>query len=36
MNPNQTMIPPAWTVSALCRAIADSLDGQFNPVTVRG
>ena len=36
MNLNQTMIPPAWTVSALCRAIADSLDGQFNPVTVRG
>lgn len=36
MNPNQTMIPLAWTVSALCRAIADSLDGQFNPATVRG
>ena len=36
MNPNETMTPPAWTVSALCRAIADSLDGQFNPVTVRG
>jgi exodeoxyribonuclease VII large subunit len=36
MNPKQTMTPPAWTVSALCRAIADSLDGQFNPVTVRG
>jgi len=28
--------PPAWTVSALCRAVADALDGQFNPVTVRG
>ncbi len=26
----------AWTVSALCRAVADSLDAQFNPVTVRG
>ena len=36
MNPNETMTPSAWTVSALCRAIADSLDGQFNPVTVRG
>ncbi len=28
--------PPAWTVSALCRAVADALDGQFNPVSVRG
>ena len=28
--------PRAWTVSALCRAVADALDGQFNPVTVRG
>ncbi len=27
---------PAWTVSALCRAVADSLDAQFNPVRVRG
>jgi hypothetical protein len=35
-DPNQIMISPAWTVSALCRPIADSLDGQFNPVTVRG
>jgi exodeoxyribonuclease VII large subunit len=26
----------AWTVSALCRAVADSLDTQFNPVTLRG
>ena len=26
----------AWTVSALCRAVADSLDAQFNPVSVRG
>ncbi len=36
MNPNQTLPLPAWTVSALCRAIADSLDAQFNPVSVRG
>jgi exodeoxyribonuclease VII large subunit len=28
--------PRAWTVSALCRAVADALDGQFNPVSVRG
>jgi exodeoxyribonuclease VII large subunit len=28
--------PRAWTVSALCRAVADTLDVQFNPVTVRG
>lgn len=28
--------PRAWTVSALCRAMADTLDAQFNPVTVRG
>jgi exodeoxyribonuclease VII large subunit len=28
--------PRAWTVSALCRAVADSLDAQFNPVGVRG
>jgi exodeoxyribonuclease VII large subunit len=28
--------PQAWTVSQLCRAVADCLDGQFNPVTVRG
>lgn len=26
----------AWTVSALCRAVADALDLRFNPVTVRG
>ncbi len=26
----------AWTVSALCRAVADTLDAQFNPVSVRG
>ena len=26
----------AWTVSALCRAVADALDLRFNPVSVRG
>lgn len=31
-----TLKPRAWTVSALCRAMADTLDAQFNPVTVRG
>jgi exodeoxyribonuclease VII large subunit len=30
------LTPRAWTVSALCRAVADSLDAQFNPVAVRG
>lgn len=30
------LMPRAWTVSALCRAVADTLDAQFNPVTVRG
>ena len=33
---NDDLKPRAWTVSALCRAIADTLDAQFNPVTVRG
>lgn len=28
--------PRAWTVSALCRAVAETLDLRFNPVTVRG
>jgi exodeoxyribonuclease VII large subunit len=28
--------PLAWTVGALCRAIADALMARFNPVTVRG
>jgi exodeoxyribonuclease VII large subunit len=36
MPVNDDLKPRAWTVSALCRAIADTLDGQFNPVTVRG
>jgi exodeoxyribonuclease VII large subunit len=33
---NDDLKPRAWTVSALCRAMADTLDAQFNPVTVRG
>ena len=36
MHANDDLKPRAWTVSALCRAVADTLDAQFNPVTVRG
>lgn len=36
MNKLEALSPRAWTVSALCRAVADTLDVQFNPVTVRG
>ena len=36
MNKLEALSPRAWTVSALCRAVADTLDAQFNPVTVRG
>ena len=36
MNKLEALHPRAWTVSALCRAVADTLEGQFNPVTVRG
>ena len=36
MNNLEAMSPRAWTVSALCSAVADTLDAQFNPVTVRG
>ena len=36
MNTLEAMSPRAWTVSALCSAVADTLDAQFNPVTVRG
>jgi exodeoxyribonuclease VII large subunit len=36
MSENNDLTPRAWTVSALCRAVADALDGQFNPVSVRG
>jgi exodeoxyribonuclease VII large subunit len=28
--------PRVWAVGALCRAIADTLEARFNPVTVRG
>jgi exodeoxyribonuclease VII large subunit len=28
--------PRVWGVGALCRAVADTLDARFNPVTVRG
>ncbi len=30
------LTPRIWQVGALCRAIADVLDGRFNPVAVRG
>ncbi|PUE10262.1 exodeoxyribonuclease VII large subunit [Limnohabitans sp. T6-20] len=36
MPPIDDLKPRAWTVSALCHAVADSLDAQFNPVAVRG
>ncbi len=36
MSPPEMKNPRAWTVSGLCRAMADMLDAQFNPVTVRG
>ena len=36
MPSNDDLKPRAWTVSDLCRAVADTLDAQFNPVTVRG
>jgi exodeoxyribonuclease VII large subunit len=36
MSENNELTARAWTVSALCRAVADALDGQFNPVSVRG
>ena len=36
MPPIDDLTPRAWTVSALCRAVADTLDAQFNPVAVRG
>jgi exodeoxyribonuclease VII large subunit len=36
MAENHDLTARAWTVSALCRAMADALDGQFNPVKVRG
>jgi exodeoxyribonuclease VII large subunit len=36
MPVNEALKSRAWTVSELCRAMADTLDAQFNPVTVRG
>ena len=36
MSPSEMPPPRAWTVSALCRAVADTLDAQFNPVSLRG
>src|SRR3954462_13634820 len=35
-EPNQGLAPRVWQVSALCRAVADSLEARFNPVAVRG
>ncbi len=32
----QSPMTRTWQVGALCRAIADSLDARFNPVTVQG
>lgn len=36
MTENVDLTAPAWTVSALCRAVADALEARFNPVRVRG
>jgi exodeoxyribonuclease VII large subunit len=36
MASDSDLTPRAWTVSALCRAVADTLDARFNPVAVRG
>jgi exodeoxyribonuclease VII large subunit len=36
MNMLESSQESAWTVSALCRAVADTLDLRFNPVIVRG
>lgn len=30
------LTPRVWSIGALCRAIADTLDARFNPVAVRG
>lgn len=36
-DPYQSAATPAvWSVGALCRAVADSLEARFNPVAVRG
>ena len=34
--PTLLAAPPVWAVGALCRAVADTLAAQFNPVAVRG
>ncbi len=38
MQPSESLglTPRIWAVGALCRAVADVLDGRFNPVAVRG
>jgi exodeoxyribonuclease VII large subunit len=38
MYPSESLglTPRIWAVGALCRAVADVLDGRFNPVAVRG
>ncbi len=33
LQPDQRVV---WAVSSLCRAVADTLDARFNPVTVKG
>jgi len=35
-RPGPGSTPRIWPVGALCRAIAEALDGRFNPVAVRG
>jgi exodeoxyribonuclease VII large subunit len=35
-RPGAVATPRIWPVGALCRAIAEALDGRFNPVAVRG
>lgn len=36
-DPHQpSAAPTVWSVGALCRAVADSLEARFNPVAVRG
>ena len=35
-TPARRLPAQVWQVGALCRAIADTLDARFNPVTVRG
>ena len=36
MPSTDALSPRAWSVSALCRAVAEALDLRFNPVTVKG